>query len=117
MKKAALFLVLATILWACSEGESPSTDNNQTAQAVSNAKAKKAPDGQKIYKTYCITCHGIGGDMGASGAHDLTQSILSVEERVAVITNGRNLMTPFKTLLKPEEIEAVAAYTVTLKKD
>jgi len=75
------------------------------------------PDGEKIYKTYCITCHGIAGDMGASGAHDLSKSKLSVEERVQVVTNGRNTMVGFKSLLKPEQIQAVAAYTLKLKKD
>ena len=39
------------------------------------------------------------------------------EERVKVITGGRNTMAAFRSLLGPEKIRAVAAYTLELKKD
>jgi mono/diheme cytochrome c family protein len=52
--------------------------------------------------------------MAASGAYNLKVSELSVEERVAVITNGRNAMTAFEALLDADEIKAVAEYTLTL---
>ena len=110
MKKVLLSLAFIALWWACSN------EAETTAKAQTVAQEEKAPDGKKIYKTYCVTCHGIAGDMGASGAHDLTQSTLSLEERVLVITNGRNLMTPFKNLLKEEEIQAVAEYTISLQK-
>ena len=74
------------------------------------------PDGEKIFKNYCTPCHGLYGNMGAGGAFNLQESKLSVEERILVITNGRNAMTPFKTLLQPDEIKAVAKYTLKLKK-
>ena len=64
-----------------------------------------------------MTCHGLYGDMGASGAHDLTGSKLTLEERVQVISKGRNTMTPFESLLNEEKIKAVAEYTQTLKKE
>ena len=54
--------------------------------------------------------------MGASGAFNLTTSELTVDERIAVITNGRNAMAAYKDLLKEEEIKAVAEYTMTLTK-
>jgi mono/diheme cytochrome c family protein len=82
---------------------------------VDNAQPKKA-DGEKIYKQYCVTCHGLRGDMGVSGAANLTESKLKVEERVKVITNGRNNMASFKALLDKEKIKAVAQYTMTLTK-
>jgi mono/diheme cytochrome c family protein len=53
--------------------------------------------------------------MGASGAFNLKTSALPVEERINVITNGRNAMTPFKDLLTADKIKAVAEYTMTLK--
>ena len=49
-----------------------------------------------------------------NGAKDFKYSELTYEERVAIITNGRNLMTPFKEILNEEEIKAVAAYTIKL---
>ncbi len=91
----------------------PSGDKKSTASTTSS---KPGVDGAKIYKTYCVTCHGIYGDMGASGAFNLQTSALSLDERIEVITNGRNAMTPFKELLNKEKIEAVAEYIETLRK-
>ena len=108
MKKFILFAVIAAFIIACGGGDS--ADTNATAAAE-----KPKVDGEKIYKQYCITCHGLYGDMGASGAFNLITSELTVDERVEVITNGRNLMTPFKSLLNEEKIKAVAEYTMTLK--
>lgn len=74
------------------------------------------PDGEKIFKIYCIACHGANGDLGASGAAKLSESALPLADRVKVITNGRNTMTGFKALLTPDKINAVAKYTMELKK-
>ena len=110
--KLLIAAALLVVGWACSNNAS--TESSKPSKKVA-AKAEK-PDGQKIYKTYCVTCHGIAGDMGASGAHDLSKSELSVDERIAVITNGRNTMNAFKQLLKEDQIAAVAAYTIELKR-
>jgi mono/diheme cytochrome c family protein len=37
-----------------------------------------------------------------------------VDERIKVITNGRNNMASFKALLNKDKIKAVAQYTMTL---
>jgi cytochrome c6 len=74
-----------------------------------------APDGMAVFRKYCVTCHGVDGKLGLNGARDLSQSVLSLEDRVTVITQGRKVMTPFGEVLSPEEIKAVAAYTLTLK--
>ena len=114
MKQLLIFCAIATAVWACGSSESSSSSSTATASA---APVPAQPDGKKIYKQYCVTCHGLYGDMGASGAHDLTASVLSAEERVAVITNGRGAMTPFENLLDADEIAAVAEYSLELKKD
>ena len=107
-------IALAAIIYACGgESSSTNTDTNQGADATADATPK--PNGEKIYKQYCVACHGLYGDMGASGAYDLTSSALTVEERITVITNGRNTMTAFEAILEEEEIAAVANYTLTLK--
>jgi cytochrome c6 len=69
-----------------------------------------------VFRQYCITCHGSDGKLGLNGAKDLTVSPLTNEERINIITNGRKMMTPFKEVLSPEEILAVADYTLSLKK-
>ena len=116
MKKLIIFCAIATAVWACG-GSDSSSSSSDSASSKATASAPAKPDGQKIYKQYCVTCHGLYGDMGASGAHDLTGSVLTVEERIPVITKGRGAMTPFENLLDEDEIAAVAKYTLELKKD
>jgi mono/diheme cytochrome c family protein len=41
-------------------------------------------------------------------------SELSIEERITVITNGRNGMAAYKGILSEEQIKLVAEYTLTL---
>ena len=109
MKKLLIFAMLATFVYACSSSGGDKAGSEPTAEVPK-------VDGEKIYKTYCVTCHGLYGDMGASGAFNLQTSALPVEERINVITNGRKAMTPFKDLLTADKIKAVAEYTLTLKK-
>lgn len=113
MKKLIVAIGILSLIWACSNSEKGS--ESTASKAVVESTPKKV-DGEKIYKQYCVTCHGLYGDMGASGAFNLTTSALTVEERIAVITNGRNAMTGFKTLLNEEKIKAAAEYTLELKK-
>jgi mono/diheme cytochrome c family protein len=109
MKKIIVFTLFAACLFACGK--------SGKQEPAAGTTTKPGIDGEKIYKTYCVTCHGLYGDMGGSGAFDLTKATLSVEERIQVITNGRNAMTPFKELLTEEKIRAVAEYTMKLKKN
>ena len=100
MKKTMFLLAIMAGIWAC---------------AKSGSEKKATVDGQTIYKKYCILCHGADGKLGLNGAKDLTASILSEPERIVIVTNGKNTMTPFKGVLTEEEIKAVVAYTLTLK--
>ena len=74
----------------------------------------KAQDGKTIFKSFCVTCHGIDGSLMANGAKDLRISTMPIEERIHVITNGRNIMTSFGSTLSKVQIKAVAEYTQTL---
>ena len=118
MKKVLFFFLAAGLIIAC--GQTETTSNTGSTIAKAKKTASKTPPkivGKKIYKQYCITCHGLYGDMGASGAANLTESKLSLDERIQVITNGRNTMAAFKSLLNEDKIKAVAKYTQELKKD
>lgn len=72
-------------------------------------------DSAKLYKQHCQLCHGMDGKLGANGSKDLTASALTMDERKAIIKNGKGAMTPFGSLLSKEEIAAVAEYTFSLK--
>ncbi len=72
-------------------------------------------EGEQIYKKYCILCHGADGKLGVNGAKDMTISILTLEERMALVKKGKNTMTPFEGILNEEQIKSVAAYSMTIK--
>lgn len=95
-----LLLLLSVILWACDEAPAPTP----------------GADALEVYTKYCVLCHGNDGRRGLNGAGDLTKSTLLLEERIQQITLGKGLMTPYAGILTPEEIAAVAAYTMTLEK-
>lgn len=102
MKKISLFISLAFLLML-SCGDPPLKKNAQASHRIS---------GEKIYKTYCVNCHGLDGKLAFNGAKDLNESTMTYENRILLIRNGRNLMTPFKDMLSPAEIKAVAKYTM-----
>lgn len=116
MRKLLFIAVAIALVIACGGNDNPYTNKSKSTKKTSSTKKSKL-DGEKIYKQYCTICHGVKGDMGASGAHDLTKSELTLAERIAVVTNGRKTMTPFKGTLSDAKIKAVAEYSITLKKD
>lgn len=73
--------------------------------------------GESVFKTNCVICHGRDGKLEINDAKDLGLSILSVDERVVIIREGKNLMVPFKNLLNDEQIKAVASYTLKFSYD
>lgn len=116
MHKFSSILLGGILLLITACGGSEDNNAQKTAAAAQNLAGNSGTGGAATFRQYCVTCHGADGTLGLNGAKDLTVSVLSLEERVNIITNGKKLMTPFNTLLSPQEIQAVAAYTQTLKK-
>lgn len=102
MYKLTFSLLLITLLIACG-GKKPN-------------KYVEGADGEAIFKKYCVLCHGLDGRLGLNGSKDLSVSLLTEAERVIQVTKGKNTMTPYEGILSPQEIKAVAAYTMTLTK-
>jgi cytochrome c6 len=102
------------ILLSCESAETKIARNAERPKNNQNS-ATNNPDGMFIFRKNCAVCHGADGKLGLNGAKDLTISTIPLPERIDLITNGRKLMTPFKTVLSPEEIKAVAEYTLSLK--
>ncbi len=118
--KNAIVILAAVGMMASACGNAP-VPPAATQSAPAAAPATKTPalsglSGEEIFKKNCQVCHGADGKLGLNGAKDLTVSVVPVEERVQIITNGKNVMTPFKEVLHPDDIKAVADYTLTLQK-
>ena len=104
MKNIIALLAIITFVLACGDGNSPQTSAEDLAK------------GKETFGKLCVACHGSNGNMALNGAKKFGESTLSLDERILIIANGRNLMTPFKEILKEDEIKAVAAYTIELTK-
>lgn len=103
MNKILLSAFCLLMILACAGKDKPTTSPDDVAA------------GEQIYKKYCLICHGADGKLGINGAKDITVTTLTLEERVALINTGKNLMTPFEGILTPDQMKAVALYTMNLK--
>lgn len=108
MRKFLLFLGLSLSILCFSQ-----CNNTNNSHSDNNGNGKEI-NGKRVYTQYCILCHGADGKKGLNKAADLSKSDMALEERLEIITHGRNLMTPFRGVLSMDEIEAVAKYTMEL---
>lgn len=99
MRNISILVLAGLLLWGCS----------------SESGTNEVKSGLDIYKSRCMTCHGTDGRMGMNGAKELPSSPLSLEQRIEVVANGRNIMPAFKGIMSDEEIKAVVEFTMTLK--
>lgn len=109
MKKLLIFLAAVLPLFTMGCGGTDTTETSPTHEE------KPMLPGQSVYISHCKLCHGSKGDLGISGAANLKISLLSVDEIKNVVTNGRKAMPAWGKQLKPEEIQAVSEYVITLR--
>lgn len=104
-----MLVAFAAILFtSCGE----ETASPTTAASVT----QQGPSAERIYQTMCALCHGPDGTKAYAGAEDLSESTLSMDERVAIIRYGKGTMVPFGERLSDEEIRSLAEYLETLRK-
>ena len=73
--------------------------------------------GKSIYSTHCVVCHGTDGGLGLNEAGDLRESEMTLEQRKQIISQGKGTMIAYNRILSEREIEAVARYTMELKRE
>ena len=74
-----------------------------------------APDlanGKRVFRSYCVACHGDNG-LGSHGGAPLQNASHDANFIVATVSAGRNEMPSFKGILKAEELRDVAGYIST----
>lgn len=110
---AIMFLIYA---YGISETKSPTFKQDSLAGKFNTVSPTEL--GRTIFESKsanCTTCHGTDGKLGISGAKNLTLSTKNLEEKIDIITNGKNMMMPYKNLLTADQIKTVAEYVETLK--
>ena len=109
MKLVWLFFLAFAMTWGLAgcyqEGPNTPKSNN----------GKAAPEIGALYDQKCAICHGRDGKLMIGAAPDLTQSQLSLEERITLISYGKSTMPPQKGILSMEQIEALAKYVDKFK--
>jgi cytochrome c6 len=103
-----LMLVASFAALACGDGQASSP----SAMADGGPGSK----GEELFNTNCTLCHGRNGDLGMGGAKDLTVSVLTREQMIAMVTTGKGAMMPYKNVLTPKQIEAVVDHARKLRK-
>lgn len=93
------------------------SSNSSEKKSKENENGVSKNVGKEIYSNYCISCHGVDGKLGVSGAKDLSKSTLTDTMRLEIITNGKNAMPAMKELIhSKKDILAVSEYIKSLKK-
>jgi cytochrome c553 len=109
--KALAVLSLLLLITAYGLAEMSKKQKSKSMENISSVTI----NGQELFNASCISCHGADGKLGLMGAKDLTQSTMSLDDKIEIIKHGKNAMTPFEGMLTEEQIKAVAEYTETLK--
>ena len=87
-------------------------DNKKTKQ---NHTPIQIDTGEVLYRKNCKACHGKDGRLQLSKASDLSVSKLLEAEISNIIINGRGNMVGFGDRLKPEEVNKISVYVLSLK--
>lgn len=106
----AIVVLFMALSYGCLPNESSRSSVNKN---VPQSKIDLSLNGEELFAMNCKICHGIRGNLELNGAKDLNKSTLSLDERIEIITNGKNAMTPFRKILSKEEIRLVAEYSGT----
>ncbi len=72
--------------------------------------------GEKLFKRYCRSCHGVKGDAGRREAANLRESALTKEQIGIKIKNGGKVMPAFVNRISPQGIDSIAVYVLSLRK-
>lgn len=110
IRNSSLVLISSSILF------SSCSDSTSADESVGEVMS-----GEKIYLQKCISCHGKNGNLGVSGAADLSKSTLTLEEKIDFISKGSSngIMqaygAKFGGPFNDEQLQKLAEHVETLK--
>lgn len=102
---------LVLILLLCASCGSTTQDQIPTEEPLETPTSGKA-----LYAQNCVACHGNKGNLGLSGAKDLTKTTLEKSDIRTIISEGKGSMPAFKELFSNEELDSLTAHLLTFKK-
>ncbi|MCD1261229.1 cytochrome c [Paenibacillus athensensis] len=109
--------LLACGLAACggNSASEPADHEQATTTAAPTAQAGAGADAEALYKSNCLSCHGgnLEGKIGPSLAK--VGGKLDEAKIAAKINNGGGGMPAFKSTLKEQDVQALAAWLSSKK--
>lgn len=112
---AAAMMVALTLAVGCGGGnDTATTETTVPADTTATAPAGGNADGAAIFAANCAVCHGAQGQ-GATGPDIRPLGDADKDRIVKQVTNGGKSMPPFGSQLSAAEIDAVAAYVMSLQ--
>ena len=87
----------------------PSARAQASSPTPAPSRAADVVDGEKIYRSACIYCHGDHGQGGEGGGKAISP-MLGIEGVTAVLRAGRNQMPAFGASLTAEQLNDVATF-------
>lgn len=88
---------------------------NPTDKILESNSQNMQATGKTIYTHECVKCHGTDGKKKLFNAPDLSTSKLTLEQREAMIKEGKGTMPGFGNRFSDTQIQAVASYLDNLK--
>jgi mono/diheme cytochrome c family protein len=115
-KKNKALAVLSFVLILMAYGLAEMSKKQPYPVSKSETSEGQPADGASVYSAQCSRCHGDDGALGLLGATNLQTSVLSDEQALEVIRNGRKSMPAFSKVLSEEETALVADYIQSLRR-
>ena len=109
MYRAINFAAIAATLLFASCGSDSTLENQDDSEAMFMAEMGR------IYGFKCAICHGKNGVSVIKTAPNLNESIMSIEESMAIIKYGKTTMPPQKDVLDSKTIKGLALYIQKFK--
>ncbi len=106
MVRAFTFSAFAAIFLIASCGN----DSKSKDVGEGGSDAMFMAEMSRIYGYKCAICHGKDGVSVIKLAPNLTESEMTLEERIAIIKYGKTTMPPQKDILDAKTIEGLALY-------
>ena len=110
-----IFCTLSIIRCVNTNPKQNISSEEDDVEPILTQEEKDLEAGRILFSTTCKLCHGADGKLGLNGAMDLSKSLLTKEEKLFVISNGRNTMAAYKNLITKDEIKLLANYVESLK--
>ena len=117
MQRYIIYIFFTITLLSCVNTNPKQTisSDEDDPEPILSQEEKDLEAGRILFSTTCKLCHGADGKLGLNGAMDLSKSLLTKEEKLFVISNGRNTMAAYKNVFTKDEIKLLANYVESLK--